>query len=174
MAAEEERTGFEWMDATLAWLIAPCNVTRLLTTVWGAVCICGFFGDILIYLKGPPDLSSPFMPMYRSGLAFCWLDKNPAPGFLLSLAIWMQFVSGAVLVWIRPWLGFLLCALGWSSLWGSSFIHLHLEYKSLGLHRPSGLGWEWLLPCLWLLVAACGGGRRRSPLLPKVDVQVKT
>src|SRR5258708_7513133 len=92
MAVRDLRTGFEWMDTTFLWTLSPYNFTRLLVTLWGAFGILGFARDAIIYIEGPPDLGSHFMPIYRCGLTFYWLDYNPTSGFLLSLILWIPSI----------------------------------------------------------------------------------
>jgi hypothetical protein len=157
MADEDGRTGFEWMDATFGWLTSRFNSVRLLATLWGVVGAANLVGNLEIYFSGPPRLDTPFMPLYRHGVAFCWLDPDPSVGLLFSIALLLPSISGMVLVWFRPRIGFLASAVGWVSFWGSPFFHSHDPGD-----RPR-FGWGWVaclgFVLLLFLAAAVRVGR---------------
>jgi hypothetical protein len=160
MAAEEGRTGFEWMDTAFGWLTSNYNSVRLLATLWGGISAACLVGNLEIYFSGPPRLDTPFMPIYRYGVAFCWADSKPTLGLFYSIAILLPSISGMVLVWLLPRIGFVASAVGWVELWGSPFLHSHSADD-----RPN-FGWGWIAflvsVSLLFLVAACRARRRTS------------
>lgn len=154
-----EVTGFEWMDRTFTWLITNWNTVRLLVIGWGALGIARLIDNIAIYASGPPKLNAPFMPMYRSGVAFCWLDSSPLLGLFISIALLLPSIVGAVLAWFRLRAGYLCSAVGWVMLWSSPFLHSHFldEKPTLGWRSLAIVG---IVPILLLLAAWRTGGRK--------------
>jgi len=151
------------MDTGLDWLISGCNSARLLATLWGASTLLWLYSNVEIYVAGPPGLDTPFCPLYRYGIAFCYIEPNPLPGFLLSLALLMPSILGLPLVWLRPRSGLLLTALGWVCLWGSPFLHSHSKED-----LPS-FGWRWLTVFLLILLYLLFGALKAVTLRSRVD-----
>lgn len=162
MAVGYERTGFEWMDAAFEWLITPFNFSRLGVSLWGVMTLMGLLNDFLILAQGPPP-EGGCLPIFYSGLAFCWLDENPVAGYLFSVMLWIPSVVALVLVWIRPRFGFLLAAAGVFIIWFSPTFHHHFELMTCAPQEGRLPDWKWLIPGLWFILAAWKPRPRRSP-----------
>jgi hypothetical protein len=143
----ERRTGFEWLDQSFF-------ITRVLATAWGLIMAVLLLAGIVevvddlrrrILPPPPPPASDEEGEVLVRTRCF-GPERNPYDG--LAVAFWLVSppIAGAVLVWRKPRIGFALTA-------GSWFMGGTLA--AFGIER---LDWRlfalWLLPTLWLSVAA--------------------
>jgi hypothetical protein len=129
-------------------------VFQLLAVAAGGYAAYRLALDIAIFNAGPPDLASKWMPLYRHGTAFSWLDRNPSLGFALSIITLIPSFAGMVLVWFRSRAGFLVAAAGWLLVTIVPLVHFYAGREG----EPFETNWREItfitLPTLLFLFAA--------------------
>jgi hypothetical protein len=142
----ERRTGFEWLDQSFF-------VTRVLTTAWGLIMAVLLLAGIVQVvddlrrriLPPPPPESDGELEIHARTHGYV-REWNPYDG--LAVAFWLVSppIAGAILVWRKPRIGFALTAGSW--FMGGALAAFGRERFDW---RPFAL---WLLPTLWLSIAA--------------------
>ncbi|MBI3856356.1 MAG: hypothetical protein HY293_11775 [Planctomycetes bacterium] len=146
--AEEECTGFEWLDT-------PFIITRVLVSLLGAWClflvVSGLCDSASIFLASLKPKDPDVVERTR-----CWAERTPGRDVLMGLPVTVPAILGTLFVWRRPRVGFLLAGLAWVAVFVVGIlVEVLLTQLDQTLELPD---WSFaalfLIPPLWLAFAA--------------------